>query len=228
MNIGLHCRLVGRPGRAAALARFLDYAASHEHVWFAKRIEIADHWRSAHPPANQEIRPSELDKVTFMNLFGGVFEHSAWVAERTFEAELGPAHDTAIGLHSAMTVQFRLASDDEKLQVLKAHPDLAGKLAAAKRLTAESAAEQASAGLDSLTDSERLRFDEFNQAYMSKFGFPFIIAVKGLSKQHILDQFKVRIENGPVEEFSTACRQVERIARLRLDDLLPLAKEDTT
>jgi OHCU decarboxylase len=105
--------------------------------------------------------------------------------------------------------------------VLKTHPDLAGKLAQAKRLTAESTAEQASAGLDALTDAERARFTELNSAYVAAFGFPFIIAVRGLAKGDILAAFERRIANDRATEFVTACRQVERIALLRLQDILP-------
>ncbi len=96
-----------------------------------------------------------------------------------------------------------------------------GKLAAAKRLTAESTSEQAGAGLDSLTDKERKTFTRLNQTYTEKFGFPFIIAVKGLTKNQILTAFETRVNNSVDEEFSTACRQVERIALLRLKALLP-------
>jgi len=221
MNVGLHCRLIGRPGRAAALAKFLDYAQSYDRVWFARRIEIAEHWKAHHSPMINTNPPSKMEKDVFLKAFGGVFEHSQWVAERTFEAELGPANDTALGLHAAMAVQFRLAGHEEKLSVLNAHPDLAGKLAAAKRLTVASTNEQASAGLDALTDAEREQFTELNETYKAKFNFPFIIAVKGLRKAQILEAFKTRIDNSLAGEFETACRQVERIARLRLNDLLP-------
>jgi OHCU decarboxylase len=105
--------------------------------------------------------------------------------------------------------------------VLTAHPDLAGKLAQAKRLTKESTSEQASAGLDALTDEERRKFTELNAAYTGKFGFPFIIAVRGLTKADILAAFEARLKNDREEEFATACRQVERIALLRLKELLP-------
>jgi OHCU decarboxylase len=105
--------------------------------------------------------------------------------------------------------------------VLTAHPDLAGKLAAAKRLTPESTAEQAGAGLDALTDAERARFTELNAAYTAKFGFPFIIAVRGLGKDAILAAFEARIANAREAELATACAQVERIALLRLKDMLP-------
>ncbi len=221
MNIGLHCRLVGRPGRAAALKRFVDYVKSHEDVWIARRIDIARHWIEHHPYDPAALRPSRMERGAFVEKFGGVFEHSPWIAEGAFELELGPAHDSAGGLHNAMCRIFRAADDDRRLGVLTAHPDLAGKLAAAKRLTAESAREQASAGLDALTDAERARFTELNEAYVKKFGFPFIIAVKGRTKDEILTAFETRIANDRATEFATACGQVERIALLRLKDMLP-------
>jgi OHCU decarboxylase len=162
-----------------------------------------------------------MDEAAFVAKFGGVFEHSPWIAERAWALELGPAHDTAGGLHNALARAFRSASETERMGVLTAHPDLAGKLAAARRLTAESTAEQAGAGLDSLTDAERAQFTALNDAYVAKFGFPFIIAVRGLDKTDILEAFERRIANGRDEEFATACRQVERIALLRLRDMLP-------
>jgi urate oxidase len=220
MSIGLHCRLVGRPGRLAALKRFVDHVRRHDAVWIARRIDIAQHWAMTHPPQAHGQRPSKLNKAEFVKQFGGVFEHSQWIAERAYEAGLGPANDTSGGLHHAMKIQFRLADEGRRLAVLNAHPDLAGKLAAAKRLTAESTSEQAGAGLDSLTDEERQTFTELNQGYVEKFGFPFIIAVKGLDKSDILSAFRSRIDNGRDTELSTACLQVEKIALLRLKDLL--------
>src|SRR5690606_39885513 len=121
----------------------------------------------------------------------------------------------------ALARMFRSATEDERLGVLRAHPDLAGKLAQAKRLTAESTAEQASVGLDALTDEERSNFTALNTAYVEKFGFPFIIAVKDNTKASILAAFEKRINNNAEEEFATACAQVERIAFLRLEAILP-------
>ena len=137
MSIGLHCRLVGRPGRAAALKRFIDYVKGHDRVWLARRIDIARHWREHHPYKPAGLRPSRMDREEFVQKFGGVFEHSPWIAERAFDLELGTAHDSAGGLHNALCRVFRSASDTERLGVLNAHPDLAGKLAAARRLTPE-------------------------------------------------------------------------------------------
>jgi len=107
------------------------------------------------------------------------------------------------------------------LGVLAAHPDLAGKLAAARRLTASSTSEQASAGLDALTDAERVNFTDLNNAYVSKYGFPFIIAVRDHTKDSILAAFGARMDNDHFEELDEACQQVERIAEFRLRDLLP-------
>jgi len=219
MSIGLHCRLIGRPGKIAGLKRFLEYAQGHADVWFPRRVDIAEHWAKTHPHQRQ-VRPSQIAKDAFVSAFGGVFEHSPWIAERAHDLELGPAHDTAAGLHNALARMFRSASYDERLGVLTAHPDLAGKLAAAKRLTAESTSEQASAGLDALTDEERTKFTELNTAYVEKHGFPFIIAVRDHDKSGILAAFERRIGNDTDTEFNEACRQVERIARLRLEDML--------
>ncbi len=166
-------------------------------------------------------RPSNMTEESFVARFGGIFEHSEWVARRAFQHGLSVVDDTAEGLHDVLAAIFRAASPEERLGVLKAHPDLAGKLALAKRLTPESTAEQASAGLDALTDEERRKFSDLNIAYVEKFGFPFIIAVKGLAKEQILAAFTTRIDNDREAEFNTACTQVERIALLRLRDFLP-------
>ena len=216
MSVGLHCRLIGRPGRVQALRRFIEYVQGHEGVWCARRQDIAAHWAETHPPA-AERGWIHLDRAAFVETFGSVFEHSPWIAEGAYALELGPAHDTPQGLHTALARVFRGATKDKQLEVLRAHPDLAGKLAAAKRLTAESTEEQASAGLDALTDEERTAFERLNTEYTDKHGFPFIIAVKDHDKAGILRAFERRIGNDTDTEMEEACRQVERIARLRLE-----------
>jgi OHCU decarboxylase len=221
MSLGLHCRLVGMPGRFAGLARFMDYVQSKDHVWIARRIDIARHWAQHHPYDAPELVPSQMDRTQFVGHFGSIFEHSAWIAERAFDGELAPNNDTASGLHFALRNQFRMASEHERLGVLTAHPDLAGKLAVAKRLTEASTTEQASAGLDALTDRERAEFSELNAAYVGTFGFPFIIAVRDNTKQMILEAMRTRLGNSRDSEFKVACAQVERIALLRLRAILP-------
>ena len=220
MSVGLHCRLIGRPGKMAGLKRFIDHIQGFEGVWCPRRIDIAEHWAASHPHQRWE-RPSRMDAATFIAKYGSIFEHSPWIAERAHALELGPAHDSAAGLHNALCRVFRTASEAERLGVLVAHPDLAGKLAQANRLTAESTQEQASAGLDSLTDDERETLTGLNTAYMDKHGFPFIIAVRDHDKAGIIAAFRRRIDNDRTTEFAEACRQVERIAELRLTDLLP-------
>ena len=221
MSIGLHCRLAGRPGRMKAIQSFIDHAKRHDNVWFATRADIARHWHAQHPYTKPERSPHLMNREDFISNFGGIFEHSSWVAEQVFDHQIGPANATAQGLHQVMCRIFRSASHEQRKDVLLAHPDLAGKLAAAGRLTASSTSEQASAGLDMLTDDERKTFTALNTQYRETFGFPFIIAVKGLNKDQILSAFKQRINHDLDTEFETACREVEKIARLRLNDLLP-------
>jgi OHCU decarboxylase len=218
MSVGLHCRLVGRPGRAAALARFLDYVASHHKVWVARRIDIARHWTRHHRPAG--LRPSGMSRALFLELFGDVFERSAWIAEGAHAAGLTTAQDSAEGLHAAMLQVLSGATRDQRLALICAHPDLAGRLKLAD-LTPDSQSEQASAGLDSLTEEERDRFLALNDAYKQRFGFPFIMAVKGRSKHEILAAFEQRLDHDAEQEFETAMAQIERIALLRLKDRLP-------
>ena len=160
-------------------------------------------------------------RSSFLSQCGGVFEHSQWIAERAFDS--GAVYDPlrAGAVHAALCAIFREASNQERRDVLLAHPDLAGKLAIAGDLTDESKSEQAGAGLDRLSPEEHEEFSRLNNDYMRRFGFPFIIAVKGLGKNEILEAFRDRIANSPEQEFETACAQVEKIARLRLEAILP-------
>ena len=119
-----------------------------------------------------------------------------------------------------MSAAAAKGSDDKKRALILAHPDLAGRLAQAKLLTAESTGEQASAGLDRLSPDERTRFTDLNDAYRARFGMPFIMAVKGKSKADILAGFERRLENDADVEMRTALSEIDRIAALRLRDIL--------
>ena len=163
---------------------------------------------------------ADLSRADFVARFGGIFEHSAWVAEGAFDAGLDQL-ETASALHKAMVAIMRAAPRAQQLALINAHPDLAGRLAAAGRLTADSTREQTSAGLDHLTDAERARFTVLNDAYKARFGFPFIMAVKGRSKQEILSAFETRLHHNGEAEFATAMGEIEKIALLRLRDMLP-------
>ncbi|MBY3160119.1 2-oxo-4-hydroxy-4-carboxy-5-ureidoimidazoline decarboxylase [Rhizobium laguerreae] len=165
-----------------------------------------------------------MSRKDFVSRFGGVFEHSPFIAERAYDAGQVPEPLTEAGVHASLTAVFRAASPQERLGVLSAHPDLAGRLAISGELTEDSRKEQSGAGLDRLSPAEHARFTELNSAYVEKFGFPFIIAVKGLGKDDILSAFETRIGNSRDEEFATATAQVERIALLRLTTMLPEAE----
>jgi OHCU decarboxylase len=220
LSVGLHCRLVGRPGRAAALARFIDYVLSHDRVWTPTRLNIARHWIRRHPPQGG-WKPSRLTRTLFIERFGGVYEHSPWIAAAAYDAGLTNDADTAAGLAAAMAAAAAMGGEEQKRALILSHPDLAGKLAQAKTMTTESTGEQASAGLDRLTPDELTKFTALNEAYRSRFSFPFIIAVKGKSKADILASFQRRLDNDPGAEAETALAEIDRIAALRLKDILP-------
>ncbi|MDI5933248.1 2-oxo-4-hydroxy-4-carboxy-5-ureidoimidazoline decarboxylase [Halomonas kalidii] len=162
-------------------------------------------------------RPSQLDKAAFVASYGEIYEHSPWVAELAWENGLEARHDTPAALAEAMGEALSSAPAERQLEVIRAHPDLAGKAAIAGDLTDDSTREQAGAGLDQCSPEELARFERLNEAYKAKFGFPFVMAVKGSDRYAILDAFETRLENDPAEERRTAVEQINRIARLRLE-----------
>jgi len=219
LSVGLHCRLAGRPGRLKALERFIAHVQAHERVWCPRRIDIARHWHRHHAPAG--LRPSGMNRAMFVERFGDVFEHSPWIAEAAHRAGLGGSEDSAAGLHRAMVAALRRAGSAEQRALIEAHPDLAGRLALAGEVTADSSREQASAGLDRLTAEELARFTALNEAYKFRFGIPFVMAVKGRSKEEILAAFERRLAHDGEAELAAALAEVEQIARLRLEERLP-------
>jgi OHCU decarboxylase len=152
-------------------------------------------------------------RAAFIQKYGGIYEHSPWVAEQGFDAASGTSPDK---LGEVLAQCVDTTDHDTKLQLIRAHPDLAGRAAVRGGLTAESTAEQASAGIDQCTDDEYAQFVEFNTAYVQKFGFPFVMAVKNSNRHEILAAFATRIENDAEAEFATAIREIHKIARLRL------------
>ena len=227
MNIGLHCRLAGRPGRAMAVKRFIRYLKTHNDVWLAKRIEIAEHWKTKHPRTREKLIPSQMSKSQFVELFGNIFENTPVIARKAFESELSNSTDTILGLNAALCFQFRKLSPNEKLKILVSHPDLAGNQLEKKLLTDESEKEQYSAGLDVLSKSEKDRFENLNKAYTLKFKHPFILAVTGLTKYEILKSFEARLENNSSVEFQTACNEVEKIALIRVKEIFKNSKKSS-
>jgi len=157
-------------------------------------------------------RSSQAD---FIARLDGIYEHSPWIAERVFAARPFASRDA---LHAAMQRTMHGASHDEQLALIRAHPELLGKLEAAQ-LTEASRGEQAGAGLDRCTAAQKSRMQALNQAYREKFGFPFIVAVKGLGWAGIIEHIEARLGNTREVEFATALQEIGRIARFRLEAL---------
>jgi 2-oxo-4-hydroxy-4-carboxy-5-ureidoimidazoline decarboxylase len=160
---------------------------------------------------------NEMTRVRFVGALGTIYELSPWIAEETWDRR--PFENLA-DLHRAMEETVERAGETRQLALLKAHPDLAGKAARAGALTDHSTGEQASAGLDHLTDAEYDCFHALNTAYQEKFGFPFIIAVKDHDKSGILAAFERRLAHEPVDELAAGLAQVSRIAEIRLADII--------
>jgi OHCU decarboxylase len=158
-----------------------------------------------------------LDCQTFVAVCGGFFEHSPWIAQRAWEVR---PFASARQLHVAMCRIVAGSTVDEQLQLIRAHPDLVGRLARQGRLTAASTAEQAAAGLSELSADESAAFDRYNAEYQQRFGFPFVICARENRKQAILDAFPRRLRNSRDQEIANALTEIFKIARLRMADAI--------
>jgi 2-oxo-4-hydroxy-4-carboxy-5-ureidoimidazoline decarboxylase len=156
------------------------------------------------------------DRAAFVAALGDIFEHAPWVAEHAHGAQ--PFASIA-ALHDAMMQAVRTAPRAQQIAFLRGHPELAGKVARAGAMTADSKSEQGGLGLDRLSDADFARFERANAAYARKFGFPFIVCVRlHKSAQSILAAFERRVGNDPETEFSAALTEIGHITRLRLED----------
>lgn len=160
---------------------------------------------------------NQANRAEFTAALGHLFEHSPWVADETWLRR--PFRDAA-HLEVELCATMRAASDERKLTLIRAHPDLAGRLALAGKLTAESTREQASVKFDQMSAAELAAFQELNETYRKKFGFPFVICARLNAREAILSAMNSRIVNPPSEEFAIALAEIEKIARLRLADWL--------
>ena len=158
-----------------------------------------------------------LDREEFVSRFGALYERSPWVAEAAWRER--PFAGLA-ELHEAFVKAMREAPRERQLTLIRAHPDLAGRAAIAGELTADSAREQASAGLDRLTPEEYEDFHRLNSAYRDKFGFPFVVCVREHGKETILADAAARLGHSRAEEVETALGEIAKIAGLRLGDLV--------
>lgn len=160
--------------------------------------------------------PSRLDLGDFLELYAGIYEHSAWIAEQSWRQGLREEHDLSQGLAALMRSQVDAAERERQLALIRAHPDLADRTAIDRGLTDFSLEEQRSAALDACTEDEYRRFQTLNRQYKKRFGFPFVIAVKGLARGDILRAFESRIGSALNQEFDQALQQIHEIALLRL------------
>ena len=216
LSVGLHCRLVGRPGRAAALARFLDYVTSHDKVWVTTRLEIARHWIRAHPPEGS-YRPSRMPRALFVEVFGGVFEHTPLIAERAHRAGLAAGDDSADGLHATLMSVVRAMSRDEKLALIRSHPELAGREAVAGTMTVDSAGEQGQLGFTWLSRAELDRVSDINRRYRDRFTMPLIVALAlHADRASVIAEMEQRIGNDSETEIGNAIEQIGHITKRRL------------
>ncbi|GFM89035.1 OHCU decarboxylase [Pseudomonas cichorii] len=164
----------------------------------------------------QTLKPSSLSREAFIAAFADIYEHSPWVAEKTYELGVSPELDQVESLHARMSEILLNADHERQLALINAHPDLAGKAAIQGELTEASTSEQAGAGIHQCTAEEFQRFTELNQAYKARFGFPFIMAVKGSDRHKILAAFEQRIHHSAEAEFACALAEINKIALFRL------------
>ncbi len=164
-----------------------------------------------------------MSRADFTARFSGIYENSPWVAELTYVMGMPLDFNNPAELAGRMALVVESCGSEQQLQLLRAHPELAGRLAIAGALTPDSQSEQASARLDQCSLEEFARFTALNARYTKRFGFPFIVAVRGLDRAAILAAFEDRIDNDRDVEFETALKQVNRIAALRLTAMLDAA-----
>jgi 2-oxo-4-hydroxy-4-carboxy-5-ureidoimidazoline decarboxylase len=157
------------------------------------------------------------DQDAFVGVLGHLFEHSPWVAEETFAKRPFGSLDE---LHGALCATMRGSTAQRQLALVRAHPDLAGRLAQAGKLTASSAGEQSAAGMDRLSPAESAEIQRLNDAYKERFGFPFVICARLNAKDAILAAMRARSGSAPDAELSTALDEIAKIARLRLNDAI--------
>ena len=167
------------------------------------------------------MTPERINAMTgeeFVATFGSLFEHSDWVARDTWPRR---PFSSKAALLEGLLATLRCASPEAKIKLIQAHPDLAGRLAQAGKLTEASNHEQASAGLNRLTPQEAEQFQTYNDQYRAKFGFPFVVCARLLDRERILQAFRDRLPLEPAKEMETAVREIEKIAALRLDTIMP-------
>ena len=163
--------------------------------------------------------PYSTRRSEFINHYGGIYEHSPWIAKSAWEYVQGSRVQSMDQLAAIMVFIVTTAPPGQQLALIRAHPELAGRVRLAQKLTRDSEREQNAAGLDQCTPEELNQFKELNAAYNAKFRFPFIIAVEGMTREIILNEFAARLANEQDDEFLNALSEIHKIASLRLQRL---------
>ena len=207
LSIGLHCRIIGRPGRIESLNKFLSYIQSFKDVWCPRRIDISDYWHLNYPfdIETWQSRVTVLSKSDFITKFSNVFQNGSWIAQEAFNLELGPSHNTSIGLHNALCRAFRSANLEKRKNLLEAqngffdNPSLFQKCLAKKN--------------QDLAKTLALE-------YAKKFGFEYTLSETDATNCDVIENIKERLLNDFETEFANCCNQTEKIALEKLSKLI--------
>ena len=207
LSIGLHCRLIGRPGRIESLFKFLSYIRGFNDVWYPRRIDISDYWHANYPfdMTLWKKRATALSEQAFIAKFSAVFENGLWIAEDAFKLELGPSHNTAIGLHNAFCRIFRSASYEKRRKLVEQHSGGYKKPVIFEKLISEQDKELAGA---------------LDDEYTKKFGFKYTLSETDANNCDVLQNLKDRLATDYSTEFKQNCLQIEKIALEKISDLI--------
>ena len=207
LSIGLHCRLIGRPGRIESLFKFLSYIRGFSDVWYPRRIDISDYWHANYPfdMTLWKRRATALSEQAFIEKFSAVFENGLWIAEDAFKLELGPSHNTAIGLHNAFCRIFRSASYEKRRKLVEQHSGGYKKPVIFEKLISEQDKELAGA---------------LDDEYTKKFGFKYTLSETDANNCDVLQNLKDRLATDYSTEFKQNCRQIEKIALEKISVLI--------
>ena len=207
LSIGLHCRIIGRPGRIESLFKFLSYIRDFNDVWYPRRIDISDYWHANYPfdMTLWKRRATALSEQAFIEKFSAVFENGLWIAEDAFKLELGPSHNTAIGLHNAFCRIFRSASYEKRRKLVEQHSGGYKKPVIFEKLISEQDKELAGA---------------LDDEYTKKFGFKYTLSETDANNCDVLQNLKDRLATDYSTEFKQNCRQIEKIALEKISVLI--------
>jgi urate oxidase len=207
LSIGLHCRLIGRPGRIESLIKFLSYIQGFSDVWYPRRIDISDYWHTNYPfdMSAWQSRVTSLSEQDFIEKFSEIFENGRWIAEGAYNLELGPSHNTAIGLHNALCRIFRSARYETRKKLVEAHSGGHQKPMIFEKLISEQN-----------KDIARTLDEQFS----AKFGFKYTLSETDANNCDVLQNLRERLESDYMTEFAENCRQIEKIALEKISMLI--------